>query len=37
MQKHGSNIFSTDTLSTAGVGSKGQAIFSLKVVMLHIK
>ena len=31
------NILPTDTPSTQGVGSKGQTISFLKVVMLHIK
>ena len=31
------NCLPTDTPSTHGVGSKGQTIFFLKVVMLHIK
>ena len=31
------NILPTDTPSTQGVGSKGQTIYFLKVVMLHIK
>ena len=31
------NILPTDTPLTQGVGSKGQTIFLLKVVMLHIK
>ena len=31
------NILPTDTHLTQGVGSKGQTIFFLKVVMLHIK
>ena len=31
------NILPTDTLSTQGVGSNGQTISFLKVVMLHIK
>ena len=31
------NILPTDTPSTQGVGSKGQTIYFVKVVMLHIK
>ena len=31
------NILPTDTPSTPGMGSKGQTIFSLKVVMFHFK
>ena len=31
------NILPTDTLLTQGVGPKGQTIFFVKVVMLHIK
>ena len=31
------NILPTDTPSTQRVGSKGQTIYFLKVVMLHIK
>ena len=31
------NILPTDTPSTQEVGSKGQTIYFLKVVMLHIK
>ena len=31
------NILPTDTPLTQGVGSKGQTIFFLKVVMLHIR
>ena len=31
------SIFPTDTPLTQGVGSKGQTIYFLKVVMLHIK
>ena len=31
------NILPTDTPSTLGMGSKGQTIFFLNVVMLHIK
>ena len=34
---HTANILPTHTPSTQGVGSKGQTIFFLKVVMLYIK
>ena len=37
MQGHGSKYLTKRTPLILGVGSKGQNIFFLKVVMLHIK